>query len=98
MEEINAIALIFATWRMTSIINREKIAYPIRKLIGEKIDYASGMTSAPDTFVANLITCFMCLSVWVALGMFLVFQVYPPIVYVFALSGAAIFIERKLYG
>ena len=99
MEEIiNAIALVLATWRVTSIINREKIAYPIRKLIGEKIDYGSGMTSAPDTFIANLITCFMCLSVWVSIGILVLFHFFPPAIYVFALSGAAIFVERKLYG
>lgn len=96
MEELIIISL--AVWRVTSIINREKIFERFRKLLGEKLDPESGMTHWDDKFFSNLFMCFWCLSVWVGLGMVVLYLVFPPAVLVFAVSGGALLVEKWING
>lgn len=80
-----------AVWRVTSIIHHEKIAESFRqsKLFGyDGISY-------PDTFAANLILCFWCLSVWIAALCFLLLWLFPYPLLVFAGSAVAILIEER---
>lgn len=42
-----------------------------------------------NKFTFALLDCIWCTSVWVALAMLVLHSVYPPIVWVFALAGAA---------
>lgn len=93
---LNMLILVFATWRLTSIINREFIAWPLRKLLGATRDVATGLESYPDTVYGYLISCFKCLSVWMALLVLIVWLIYPPILYPLALSGAALLLERYM--
>lgn len=39
--------------------------------------------------IGGLVTCVYCLSVWVALIMWALLQVYPPAVYIIAAAGAS---------
>ena len=96
METLIIIAL--AVWRVTSIINREKIFERFRVLLGEKLDPDTGITHWPDKFFANLVMCFWCLSVWVSVGMVILYYVYPPLVTVFAVAGGALIVEKVING
>lgn len=83
------IVIALATWRLAHILNEEKIAEGLRKKLGEK--EVEGLYEYPDTFFANLISCFRCLSVWAAAAAVLLYLVYPPITWIFAASTLAIF-------
>ena len=76
-----------ATWRVTHLLNAENGPWKIIARVRER---------APDGVIHELLSCFLCLSVWVA----------APLAYVLggtweqrlmlwpALSGAAILLER----
>ena len=90
-----------ATWRITSIINRETIFAPVRAWMGEKkIDKKLNEITWTEyeypTFLAKLVGCFMCLSVWVGLGCTLVMFVFPYLLLPFVLSAAGIVIDKWL--
>lgn len=88
-----------ATWRITSILYREKIMSGLRKKIGEKPDpYVTSETIFPDSFLGNLFNCFLCLSVWVGIGVGIIWLVFPYALIPFALSAIAIFLDERLYG
>lgn len=86
----------FATWRITNIINSEYIFEPVRKFLGEKdIELENGIvfTEYP-TFLSKLVSCFMCLSVWVGLGCTLLLFICPYILLPFFFSAMGIVINR----
>jgi hypothetical protein len=89
--------LILAIWRVTYAINKEKIGEPIKKAVGVKTD-SFGLESFPDTFFANLVMCFRCLSVWVSVAMTLLWVINPLIIYPFALSFIVIKLNEKFEG
>lgn len=79
-----------ATWRVTSILIEEKIAEPLRKVLGyDGLAY-------PDTFFGYLISCFKCLSVWVAAGLLVLYAYLPEIPQIFAVSALAVIIWEKI--
>jgi len=89
---IELLVLGLATWRVTNIIHEEKIAEPLRKLVGfDGVGF-------PDTFIGYLFSCFKCLSVWVAGFLFLIWQITPAIPTIFALSALAVVLWETIYG
>lgn len=88
---------VLAAWRITSIINREKIAAFLRKIVGERADpYVPNAYHFPDTFLANLVSCFWCLSVWVSALCFGIMLINPYFLYPFAISAVVIFLDEKV--
>lgn len=85
-----------ATWRLTSILYREKIATPIRYWIGERKDIHTGKETYPDTFIGKVIACFWCLSVWCGIVVLLIWFVFPYILIPLALSAISILIEQRV--
>lgn len=85
---IELLLLSLVCYRITSIVHHERIAEPLRRLIGY-----DGL-SYPDNFLGSLFSCFWCLSVWCA-GLAIILYVYFPIlVWVFAVSAGAILIRE----
>lgn len=83
-----------AAWRITSAINREHIGEFIRvKFAGEREDVV-GMKSYRNTFLANMITCFMCLSFWVSIFCVIMAIVFPLFLYPFAISTLVILLDK----
>jgi hypothetical protein len=78
---------ILATWRLTHLISKEDgpwdMIYRIRRAAGAG-------------FFGNLLDCFYCLSIWVALplGIWLGHNGWEKILYWWALSGAACLAEQ----
>lgn len=90
----NIVLIVAAAWRITSILNREYIAYPLRHWLGVTKDIATGMESYPDSWLGYLIACFRCISVWGSLLTILVWAVCPYILWPLAVSTAVILLER----
>lgn len=84
-----------ACWRITSILHAEKIASPIRKLVGI-IEDPSGEEMYPDHFLGQLFSCLWCLSVWIALVCLGFVLVFPYFLLPFAMSAVAIAIDRHI--
>ena len=105
LENINWFWLVvgfLATWRLTNIIHWEGIAAPIRKIFGGNSDKEGNIHYEPlyifkwrVTFFAKLLSCFMCLSVWVGILVTILVLVFPWILIPFALSTIAIIIEER---
>jgi len=93
---IDIVAAVLATWRITSAVNREKIGASIRStLAGETPDVIiPDQYTYSDTFLSNLITCFMCLSFWAALFCTALLVVFPILLYPFAISTLVIYLEK----
>jgi hypothetical protein len=85
-----------ATWRITAVLHREKIADFIRKsnLIRGRFDAESNSWDYPDTLFGYLVSCFWCLSIWVALFCTALLFIFPYALLPFALSAVAIYLDR----
>lgn len=91
--------LILATWRLTSLLNREQGPYNIlgrlRWLIGIRVDDI-GQTYG-ITELARMIMCPFCCSIWIGCGFSISYWLIPDITvmlaFPFALSGGAMIIE-----
>ena len=76
-----------ATWRLTHLLNAENGPWKIIARVREH---------APDGVIHELLSCFLCLSVWVAAPFaYLLGPTWEIRLFLWpALSGAAILIER----
>ena len=87
-----------AAWRITSIVQKEEIASPIRKaagiteLDGEDPNY----WIYPDNFIGKVLHCFWCGSVWAGFGVTVALLLFPPLILPFALSALAILLKDWL--
>lgn len=89
------VIVVLACWRITSILYAEKIGKPLRKLIGI-IETPEGEEIYPDHFLGQLFSCFWCLSVWIALFCLFAVIFVPFMLLPFAISAAAIAIDRHI--
>ena len=82
---------LLAGWRITQIINYEDIMEPVRDAIG--IDPLLD-PEIQDTWLAQMISCFDCCSVWVGLVTTLVALIRPVLLLPFAFSAVAMLLEK----
>lgn len=85
-----------ATWRITSIIQREEIASPIRKQLGvfEPDGEDPDHWIYPDNFIGKVLHCFWCGSVWAGLAVSIALVIFPPLLLPLALSAISIVIYK----
>lgn len=94
------VLLPLATWRMTNILQWEKIGSGIRKLIGivestpDEPDADMDQWIYPDNFAGKVFSCFLCLSVWIAGACTVVMFIFPPLLVIPAASAGAILIRE----
>jgi len=104
------ILLALASFRITRLLVYDRITEFIRRLVLEEITEKNEM--GEDTvyyvprsgkvrgFLGELISCYWCTGVWSSLfliGLYYLFPaIYGPFVLVFAIAGAAAFIEAVL--
>lgn len=77
MNTIDAIALGLATFYLAFVVARTHGPFDVFKTIRDRWP------------VGGLTTCMYCLSVWAALLMWELLQVWPPGVYIIAAAGAS---------
>ena len=94
------IVISLATWRLSRILaTPEKIAVRLHLWAGSKPDPDfPGRFIPSDTFVGYLISCFPCMSVWVAVFLTAAWIVSPYLVLPFAASGVAVLLLEQGYG
>lgn len=88
------VAAILAAWRITSVLNQERIGYLFRRLFG--FVHLGEEEAVPDTFFGHLIACFWCLSFWVSVGVVGLLLVFPYALLPFAVSAGAILLHQFL--
>ena len=104
---IDFLVLSLATWRLSSLIATPGDDGPFdmfgkfRKLVGVRLDEVTGVYYGTNV-VAKAVECVWCTSFWIGLGLGIFYLISgSPAVYFafpFALSGAAIIVERIVNG
>lgn len=104
----NLILLVFATWRITSLIKDEdgpyEIFYKFRESIGltEAYENNQRILISNGSLLADIVQCFWCLSIWTGYGiallavMFGLINANEFVFYGLALSAISILIEEKI--
>ena len=107
MTLVELIVFGLATWRVSSLLVDEvgpfRIFLKLRQLVGIQHDVDDFVSIVPDTFLASLLSCVWCTSVWVGLFwviMFYVCKITNIVLFAqliampFALSAVAIITSR----
>jgi len=107
MEELNLtyfILMALATWRLTSLMMRERGPFDIfvlvRKIVGIKHYDDGSVLSYKDDFFGRLFECTWCFSVWVG-AFFTAGYIFLPEITIYfalalALSTITILVEEKV--
>ena len=82
MNPLDAIALGLATFYLAFVITRTHGPFNVFKTIRERWP------------MGGLTTCMYCMCIWAAIAAWVVFQVWPPGLYVIAAAGASAGIYR----
>lgn len=104
------ILLVLASFRITRLMVYDRITEFIRRLVleevteknevGEDVVYYVSKSGKVRGFFGELISCYWCTGVWSAIFLILLYYflpfIYTPFVLVFAIAGAAAFIEAIL--
>lgn len=91
-----------ATWRLASLLTGEDGPFlmfrKLRERVGIEHDDDGNVYAVPDTFLAGVLSCVWCCSIWVALGWILYWLLLPNLAELcaipFAISAGAIVVER----
>ena len=95
------IILALATWRLASLFVQEDGPFllfrRIRELAGIEHDEDGLPYKIPDNFMAGILSCVWCASIWSALSWAVFYFISPlssmAIAFIFALSAGAIFLD-----
>lgn len=98
--------LSLATWRCASLIVHEEgpgnIFYRLREMVGIQHDDQNEIMVVPDRFLAKLLSCVWCASVWIGFAWMIAQTLLPTVTMfaggAFALSAVAIWVERSIRG
>jgi len=95
------IIAILATWRLSAMMSYETGPFDvftyIRESVGIVHDDTGQKIGVPETFIAKLLDCVWCNSVWIAFVIVIMLYFYPVFVWFvfpFALSTGAIIVEK----
>ena len=102
MEITTLMIFAMATWRLASLLVRERGPWDvfvwIRTLAGIGHDENKIPYMIPDSMLAGILSCVFCSSMWVALGWLIFFLITPllaeRVAVIFAISAGAILIDR----
>lgn len=99
---LDIVILGLATWRITSLLVKEagpfRMFIRLRELTGIQHDEDDNIFMVPGNVFAGILSCVLCCSVWVGIGMTILYVVYPPFIYAamaLSLSAIAIVVDRK---
>lgn len=98
MTIVDFLLLALATWRLSWMLAYETgpgaVFERLRFMLGASPPVCQQQITTGD--ITNVFCCIMCLSVWVALLMVVAHVYAAPVVWVFALSGAAVLIQKAV--
>jgi hypothetical protein len=84
----------FATYRLALLVTEDRITFPLRRLAGVRRDGDAEIV--PDGWLAYLVTCIRCCSVWAAVGVALILawpESWEWLAFPLAYSGSAVAID-----
>jgi len=97
--------LALATWRLSAMASYEvgpwRIFIRLRGLAGIQSTPDGAPEAWPDTFLASLLTCVWCVSVWVGAAFLALYYLWPSTIWLaapLAISAGAIIVERFARG
>lgn len=96
------VVLAFAVWRVSSLVSAERgpwdVFQRLREMVGIEHDADGHIIATPETFMAGLISCVWCISVWLGGLATLVAYLWPVAAFwlalPLALSAAAIGLDK----
>lgn len=102
----NLVLLILAVWRVSSLVTAERgpwdVFVRLRARAGIRPDEHGEPESWPDGFVAGVLSCLWCCSVYVGIVAAVAYYLAPVVTVwlclPFALSAGAIIVERWAHG
>lgn len=105
MKELVVLVIgILATWRLTALLHYEDGPKGIFEKLRQRVRAFEEKDGKPVTFLGGLISCFWCLSVWVAMGLSIVSIVLDitakdnlllrVVLYTLAYSAGAIIVDE----
>jgi hypothetical protein len=103
---LDFIVLVLATWRVCALFSYERGPFNIFMRFRELIGFTHNKDYEPiifkENFVTSLFECVWCLSVWFAIIVVILYQLWPGetllVCMPFAISAAVIVIERIVRG
>jgi hypothetical protein len=97
-ELAEALLIGLAAWRCTALVSYERGPFDVflkfRKLLGFQHEDSGRPYSWPDGVLQKMIACPWCLGLWVAAGMWGIWQVSHAAVIVLAASAILIAVEQ----
>jgi len=98
MTLVNLIAIILATYRLSSLVVDEagpfNMFVKFRELLGIRHDETGQINCVPDNIMANLCSCLWCMSLWIAGLVYLIWRIEPIPVYILAASAGVMVIDN----
>jgi len=93
---------ILATWRISSLLVKEDGPFFLFKRLRERSgiqhDENGDVFMVPESFLAGVLSCVWCSSMWVAIGWFAFWLAWPDVAVMsaipFAISAGSIFLEK----
>jgi hypothetical protein len=98
MNLLTIIILIFATWRISSLLAKEKGPWDIFEKFRTLLGVVWDVQSKPEgtTMLSKMIVCIWCNSIWTGGIWAISYFISPLVIWIalpFALSGGAVLIE-----
>ncbi len=94
---LDLLVMALATWRLSFLIVREDGPLDVFRRIRSKVGIIhhddGSIASIPERQMAKLFGCLNCISLWVALMVWIVWQFLPPAIWIVSLSGLAILLD-----
>lgn len=106
MRIVELIVFGLATWRIASLLVNEDgpwfMFYRLRERVGIGHDAQRRILTIPDRFLAQVLSCVWCCSIWVGFGWLGFWWLFPEVVLklatAFSFSAVAIMIEKWVRG
>lgn len=98
MTLVNLIAIILATYRLSSLVVEEGGPFNVfqnwREIIGIDHYEDGSICNIPNNFPARLFGCLWCMSLWIAGLVYLIWRLEPIPVYILAASAGVMVIDN----
>ena len=97
-EFVELLAVGLGGWRVASLLTQEagpgQVFLRLRRMAGIRHDDSGLPTEWPETFLASLLSCIWCTSVWTTLLLWGLWQIEPKGVLLFGAMGVALLADK----
>jgi hypothetical protein len=101
LDFITLVILSLATFRLTHLIIKDKIAEKIREPFFEEVEIEGDIYLQPNGFIGNLLSCQWCTGFWVSVILVGLYYFFPmstlTVASIFAVAGLHSILWSSLY-